>query len=98
MPSLIDQMKVAAGAGGVQAPFYVARILTPLGMNYQEVVKRFQPYDRIQQVNEQMRQDVVRLAKRAIQRQVPAFVIINNRCEGNAPLGIEAIQEMLNHE
>ena len=42
-----------------------------------------------------MRRDVVRLARRAMERNVPAFVLVNNRAEGNAPLTINAIGRMV---
>ncbi len=91
MPPLIDQMKAAAMAGGVTAPFYVARILTPLGLSYQNAVGKFQPYDRIKQKNQSMRNDVVRLAKRAIEKKSKAYIIVNNRSEGHSPGTISEI-------
>lgn len=91
MPSLRTQMKHAAAAGGLQAGFYVARILTPLGIPYKTAVERFSPYDQIKQPNPDMRQDIIRLARRAIDTNVPAFVIVNNRAEGNSPMTIDAI-------
>lgn len=92
MPPLKEQMQSAATAGGLEAPFYVARILTPLGVSYQQAVKKYQPYDSLKQPLEEMRKDVVRFVRRAIERQVPAFVIVNNRAEGNAPMTIDALQ------
>lgn len=95
MPSLIEQMKAAASAGGLSAPFYVARILTPSGVSYEEAVTRFKPYDRIGQPNQQMRADVVRLAMRALERQAQAFILVNNRAEGHSPGSIDAIGRMV---
>ncbi|MCB0328179.1 MAG: DUF72 domain-containing protein [Bdellovibrionales bacterium] len=94
MPPLHEQMKRAVDGGSLQAPFYVARILTPLGITYQEAVKKFEPYEEIRQANPVMRRDVVRLIKRAFSRQVMAFVIVNNRSEGNSPMTIDAISRM----
>lgn len=91
MPPLKEQMKVAAAASGLGAPFYVARILTPLGVSYDEAVNRFEPYDKLQAPNPEMRADVARLAQRAIQKDVDAFVLVNNRAEGCAPFTIDAI-------
>ncbi len=95
MPPLVEQMKKAATAGGLTADFYVARILTPLGVSYEGAVKMFEPYDRIKKPNEGMRRDVVRLIKRAIERDVDAFIIVNNRSEGNSPGTISAIAGMV---
>ena len=91
MPALAIQMKRAAEAGGLKAPFYVSRILTPHGLSYQQAVKKFEPYEKVQQPNPDMRRDVVRLIKRALERKVTAFVIVNNRSEGNSPMTIDAI-------
>jgi len=94
MPPLREQMKAAADAGGLSAPFFVARILTPLGVAYEKAVNLFSPYDRLQRPNAEMREDVVRLVKRAVETKKSAFVIVNNRAEGNAPLTIDAIGQM----
>ncbi len=91
MPSLKAQMKAAASAGGLSAPFYVARILTPRGISYEQAVELFAPYDRLQRPNPEMREDVVRLAQRAIETKRSAFVIVNNRAEGHAPMTINDI-------
>lgn len=95
MPPLAEQMRKAADAGGLSAPFFVARILTPRGLAYEKAVKHFQPYDSIKSPLPEMRADVVKLARRAIERNVTAFVLVNNRSEGNAPQTIEAIGNMV---
>jgi uncharacterized protein YecE (DUF72 family) len=95
MPPLIEQMKASASAGGLEAPFFVSRILTPLGVSYSEAVDRFSPYDSIKQRNPQMRADVVRLVKRALSRNSQAFIIVNNRSEGNSPQTIREISSMI---
>lgn len=94
MPPLAVQMKHAAEAGGLTAPFFVARILTPLGLSYQQAVKRFEPYKQVQLPNPEMRRDVVRLIKRALEKNITAFVIVNNRAEGNSPMTIDAISTL----
>ena len=91
MPPLRKQMQAGAAAGGLTAPFYVCRLLTPLGVSYQQAVERFQPYNSLQEPNQALRQDVVTFARRAVERNVPAFVVVNNRCEGYAPGTIDAI-------
>ena len=91
MPGLKTQMLVAAEAGGLKAPFYVSRILTPLGISYSDAVKKFQPYKEIAATNTTMRNDVVKLIKRALKRAVKAFIIVNNRAEGHSPGTISEI-------
>jgi uncharacterized protein YecE (DUF72 family) len=91
MPPLIDQMRLSAAAGGLSATWYLCRLLTPLGMSYKQSVNRFSPYDRLQEVQPQMRRDVRRLAMRALDRGGEAWILVNNRVEGNSPQTIDAL-------
>ena len=91
MPPLVDQMRAAAAGGGIRATWYLARLLTPLGMSYEQAVGQFQPYDRLQTPQPEMRRDVLRLVKRAMDRQAEAWILVNNRIEGNSPSTIDAI-------
>jgi uncharacterized protein YecE (DUF72 family) len=95
MPPLQTQMRKAAAAGGLSAPIYVSRILTPLGVSYEGAVKLFTPYSKLQRPNHEMRRDVVRLIRRAIERDVDAYILVNNRSEGCSPLTIAAILDLL---
>lgn len=95
MPPLKAQMQKAAQAGGLQANFFVARLLTPAGVSYEQAVKLFSPYDQIKRGNPEMRADAVRLVRRALERSADAYIIVNNRSEGNAPGTISAIVRML---
>jgi uncharacterized protein YecE (DUF72 family) len=91
MPPLVEQMRAAAAAGGLQANWYVARLLTPLGLGYKQSVERFSPYERLGEAQPQMRSDVLRLARRALDRGAEAWILVNNRIEGNAPQTIDAL-------
>jgi len=91
MPPLVVQMRAAAAGGGIKADWYVARLLTPLGVGYTQSVDRFAPYERLQEVQPQMRRDVLRLARRAMDRNAEAWILVNNRIEGNAPQTIDAL-------
>jgi uncharacterized protein YecE (DUF72 family) len=95
MPPLRVQMHRAAEGGGLKANFFVARILTPLGVSYEGAVKLFQPYNQLKQPNPEMREDAVRLAKRALERNADSFIIVNNRAEGHSPGTIDAIGRMI---
>lgn len=76
------------------ADFTVARVLLRPGRAYADAVKRFQPYDRVQEEQPALRLDVTRLMVEALRRRVEAFILVNNRAEGNAPGTIRAIAEM----
>jgi len=91
MPGLRAQMKTIAECGGLQADFYVARLLTPLGVTYESAAKLFEPYDKVLRPNPQMRADVVTFAKRALSTGKRAFVTANNKAEGNSALSMATI-------
>jgi len=76
------------------AAFTVARALLKPGRRYGDAVKQFQPYDRVQEPLADLRKDLVRLVTQARQRRVEAFILANNRAEGNAPGTIRAVARM----
>ena len=76
------------------ADFTVARALLKPGRRYAEAVKQFQPYDRIQESQPAMRRDLVRLVEKALGHGIEAYVLANNRAEGNAPGTIRAVARM----
>jgi uncharacterized protein YecE (DUF72 family) len=92
MPSIGEQLDLP---GGFTAPFIVARVLLRPGRSYSEAVDAFAPYDRIQDANPALRQDVARLIRQAALLRIPAYVLVNNRAEGSAPLTIAAIAELV---
>ena len=77
------------------APFIVIRLLTPLNMPYEVAKKRAAPYNKIVEVLPQMRKETVTLIKQAVGENRQAYVLVNNRSEGNAPLTVKAIREGL---
>jgi uncharacterized protein YecE (DUF72 family) len=42
-----------------------------------------------------MRRETVHIARQAVSQGRHAYVLVNNRCEGNAPLTVQALSEML---
>ncbi|UVT20090.1 MAG: DUF72 domain-containing protein [Nitrospira sp.] len=93
MPSLAEQhMRME---GSFTAPFTVLRLLTPLKMSYEAAKKRAEPYNKIVGELPQMRKDAVALIQQSVKLSKPAYVLVNNRSEGNAPTTIQALVEML---
>jgi len=92
MPAIGEQIELP---GAFSAPFTVARVLLRPGRTYSEAVDAFAPYDRIQEANSKLRQDVARLIAQAAALRIPAYVLVNNRAEGSAPLTIAAIAELI---
>jgi uncharacterized protein YecE (DUF72 family) len=92
MPPLLDQHR---RMGTFTAPFTLLRLLTPLNMSYEAAKKRAEPYTRIVGELPDMRKETVRLVKQAVTENRQAYVLVNNRSEGNAPLTVQALDEQL---
>jgi uncharacterized protein YecE (DUF72 family) len=65
-------------------------------MSYEAAKKRAEPYAKIVEEFPEMRRDTVELVKKAVEENRKAYVLINNRSEGNAPLTIQALRNALN--
>jgi uncharacterized protein YecE (DUF72 family) len=92
MPSLAEQQQ---RMGPWTAPFTVLRLLTPLNMSYEAAKKRAEPYDKIVGELPDMRKDALVLIKDAVAQNRRAYVLVNNRLEGNAPLTVQALTDQL---
>ena len=77
------------------APFTVCRALLRPGRADPEARAALEPFDRVRSVEAAVRHDLVRLAKATIERDADAYIVVNNRLEGCAPLTIEAVARML---
>jgi len=75
--------------------FMVARALLRPGRSYDEAVDAFAPYDRIQDPNPELRRDLARLVETAVRTRIPAYLLVNNRAEGSAPLTIAEVARLL---
>ena len=90
MPELRHQMMLP---DSFTADFLVSRALLRQGRSYEEAVQLFTPYTEIKDPNPQVRaslRDIIRIAQ---DKQMTAFLFVNNRLEGNAPATILAITE-----
>ncbi|HET8713659.1 MAG TPA: DUF72 domain-containing protein [Gemmatimonadales bacterium] len=88
MPSIGEQLD---SPWTFSADFTVARALLKPGRRYADAVKQFQPYDRMQEPLPELRRDLVRLVSEAHRRRLEAYILANNRAEGNAPGTIRAV-------
>lgn len=95
MPGLAEQHKRMQK---FTTSFTVLRLLTPLGMSYEAAKKRAAPYDKIVGELPEMRSQTVDLVREAVSRRIRAYVLVNNRTEGNAPLTIQALVDALQNE
>jgi uncharacterized protein YecE (DUF72 family) len=80
--------------GAWTSDFTVCRALLRRGRSYEQAVKTFSPYEKVQEPNPEARAAIRALIERARAQQQPAFVFVNNRLEGNAPETIQALVEL----
>jgi uncharacterized protein YecE (DUF72 family) len=77
------------------APFAVIRLLMRPGTTYGERRDALAPFTRLTDRDDEMRAEVVSLARIAIDAGMPVSVLVNNKAEGCSPLTIRALAEML---
>ncbi|MCA9762864.1 MAG: DUF72 domain-containing protein [Gemmatimonadetes bacterium] len=92
MPAIGEQLLLH---DAITAPFIVSRALLRSGRSYAQAVDAFAPYDHVQDENPTLRADLAALARAALELRIPAYLIVNNRAEGCAPLTIAAVAERL---
>jgi uncharacterized protein YecE (DUF72 family) len=92
MPPLVDQH---ARIGNFTAAFMVLRLLTPLKTSYKAAKKRAKPYNKIVGELSEMRRETIELVRTAVAEHSQAYVLVNNRSEGNAPLTVQALSSLL---
>jgi uncharacterized protein YecE (DUF72 family) len=80
------------------APFAVIRLLMRPGTTYGERRDALAPFTRLTDRDDEMRAEVVSLARTAIDAGIPVSVLVNNKAEGCAPLTIRALAERLGDE
>jgi uncharacterized protein YecE (DUF72 family) len=88
MPPLSKQVEIAEA---YTTNFTVVRALLRVGRPYETAVATFSPYDRVQDPSPSARAAMEKVIQRARRKREPAYLFINNRLEGNAPLTIEAV-------
>jgi len=92
MPALAEQVSWLAPEG---MPFVMARLLLRPGATYEEQREAFAPFAELRAPDETMRGQVADLVAQAVAHAIPAFVLVNNKAEGSAPLTIEALAECM---
>ncbi|MGA9115762.1 MAG: DUF72 domain-containing protein [Bacteroidota bacterium] len=95
MPPLTEQLQVE---GVLRGPFSVARALLRPGRKYEEAVELFRPYSVIREENPGLRMGLAEAARRSAAEGRTLYAYVNNRAEGNAPLTIQAVLDILEGE
>ena len=93
MPGLVEQHERLGEI--FTAPFVVFRLLTPLRVKYAQAVRIAEPYNKIVAELPAMRKDTVTLVKKAVETHRRAYVLVNNRSEGNAPSTVQVLVDQL---
>ena len=93
LPPLRKQLAKADGRFFNAGNECVIRLMTPLGMRYEEAYEKAYPFDRLVEgmLQPEMVLETVEIMRTAIERGVLANVLINNRAGGNAPLMAQVI-------
>ena len=94
-PTCLGLAEQHKGMETFTAPFTVLRLLTRLKISYEAAKKQAEPYNKIVGELPEMRRDAVSLVKKAVMENRQAYVLVNNRAEGNAPLTVEALVDQL---
>jgi uncharacterized protein YecE (DUF72 family) len=69
----------------------IIRLLLKPGVLYEEAVNRFSPYDKIQEVQTEIRNSVIQMIRESLTLKKTLFVLVNNRFEGCAPKTIDGL-------
>jgi len=91
MPTIGEQLEQS---WTFSADFTVVRALLKPGRRYADAVKAFEPYDRIQEPQPELRRDLMKAIQEVLRRRIEAFILANNRAEGNAPGTIREVARM----
>jgi hypothetical protein len=88
LPSLAAQFSKAGNRFITAGGDAVVRLMTPLGVRYEDAYGRAFPFDRIieEMMQPAMVDHTVRLMCEAVEKNVHLNILINNRAAGNAPL------------
>lgn len=97
MPSVSEQLGLPGSR--THPEFFGVRLLLKPGRRYEEAVKLFSPYNRVQEINTDGRVAGARLIKEVAtsEGRIKAFIYVNNRFEGNALETIDAMIEEAEH-
>jgi hypothetical protein len=87
LPPLRKQLAKASGRFFNAGNECVIRLLTPLGMRYEDSYVKAYPFDKLVEgmMQPEMVLETVEIMKTAIEKEVVVNLIINNRAGGNAP-------------
>ena len=92
MPSAVEQARYWREAG--RAPL-VVRWSLHSGLKYEEAKERYAPFNVLVDEDPEGRTQVARLVSEAAREGQDAYVVVNNKAEGSAPLSIRKLAELI---
>ncbi len=92
MPPVVQQ---ALRTRALAARVLVARWMLPPHLGYEEAYARYAPFHRLVDEDTVTREALAGICAAASQRGLPAFVTINNKAEGSAPLSAVKLAESI---
>jgi uncharacterized protein YecE (DUF72 family) len=92
MPSPLEQARFWREPG--RAPL-VIRWSLHSGLKYEQAKERYAPFDRLVDEDPEGRTQVAQLVNQAVQDEQSAYVIVNNKAEGSAPLSIRKLADLI---
>lgn len=95
MPDPVTQWRAT---GGAQAPALVVRWMLARYLRYEAARERYAPFDRIVDADPHTCQSIAALVRRACGQGLPAYVVVNNKAEGSAPLSVVRLARELAHD
>jgi uncharacterized protein YecE (DUF72 family) len=95
MPEPVTQWRAT---GGAQAPALVVRWMLARDLRYEAARERYAPFDRIIDPDPHTCQSIAALVRRACSQGQPAYVVVNNKAEGSAPLSVVRLARELAHD
>ena len=92
MPSATEQARYWRESG--HSPL-VIRWSLHSGFKYEEAKERYAPFNALVDEDIEGRAQVAALVREAVQKDQDAFVVVNNKAEGSAPLTIRKLAELI---
>jgi uncharacterized protein YecE (DUF72 family) len=90
MPSLQEQQRRLSSS---HSPALIVRWMLHPTQRYEAAAARYQPFDRLVDEDPGNRNAIAALCVQTVQAGRPAFVIVNNKAEGSAPLTVGKLAE-----
>lgn len=95
LPAHLSTSTVTSRRSNKDSRSFLILLLTPFKMSYDATKEQAQPYTKTVEELPDMRRNTVKLVKKAVKEDRTAYVLVNNRSEGNVPLIIQALRNTL---